>query len=127
VLDRNNYILFRNEIIFALLIFPMCATCSTNLILLDLTPYLYHVTSTNYEACVASYYFGPTHSPQHSIPRHTQLTCFLMAKVKFYALTRQTEPQKQTAVVVLCTCGQQLTLTDPVFCFAHHALAINRG
>ena len=120
-------ILFRNKIIIALVIFPVYATCATNLILLYLTPYLYQVTSTNYEACVSSYCFGSTHSPLHSILRNTQLACFLMAKATFYALTRQTELQKQTAVVVLCTCGQQLTLTDSALCLAHHALAINRG
>jgi len=85
------------------------------------------VTSTNYEACVASYYFGPKHSPQHSVLRHTQLACFLMAKAKFYFLIRQTKLQKQTAVVALCTCGPQLTLTNSAVCLAHHALAINRG
>jgi len=49
-----------------------------------------------------------------------------MAKAKFYALRRQTELHKQTAVVVFCTCGPQLTLTNSAVCLAHHALAINR-
>lgn len=46
---------------------------------------------------------------------------------QLYVLTRQTEVQQQTAVVALCTCGPQLTLTNTAVCLAHHALAINRG
>ena len=38
-----------------------------------------------------------------------------------------TELKEQTAVVVLYTCGPQLTLTNSNGCRAHHALAINRG